>query len=303
VTGPPLVLSPLPTGGAALIAMYGAEQGAFAPPSGVVSMTLSRSAAGGPFTQIYAGPPLPYWVDVGDGPATSSQPLSAATAYVWQAVDSTGTTEVGPLTPAGSIATVPDALTQLLIRLLQAACDNALRPSGVKVDPAQVTTRMPTGGWQANPFVVVNLDLFQQRDTAVGQDVETPLADNQWTLPGWARRVWRISVFSPSADERDFYRDTILIAFRALKATLFSQIGSNIRHEYQATSGTTSDEWTGQGPGFFWADVMLDLEGVFDVTILTGFGLIERIDLTAEAATVGATGPVPVAVEVPLTKP
>jgi hypothetical protein len=267
-----------------LLGFYGADDGNFAPPSGVVDMTLSRSVSGGAFVQIYQGPPLPYWCDVGDGPSFSSEPLDATLPYEWQAIDSTGTTEIGPVTPAGFIVTVPDALTTLIIRLLQAATNNAPRPSGVTVSPVQVTTKMPAAGFAAMPFIVVNLELFQDRDTAIGQDVMNPDAQNLWTLPGWSRRVWRISVISPSADERDFYRDTVLIAFRALKAVLFSRIAQNIRHDFQATSGTTGDEWTGQAPGFYWADAMLTLEGDFSVTMLTGFGLIEHINVAVSSS-------------------
>lgn len=289
MSGPPVVLTPLPIGGSAMLQFYGADQGNFAPPSGVTAMTLSRAVSGvaglGAFTQIYSGTPLPIWVDVNDGLSTSSSPLDPSLSYVWQATDSTGATQVGPAVLAGSIVTVPDGLTQLLIRLLQAAVSNAPVPAGVTVAPVQVTTRMPQGGLAATPFVVVNQDLIQQNDTMIGQDVVlVTKPDNLWTLPGWAKRVWRISVFSQNADERDFYRDTILMAFRALKATLFSQIGLNIRHSYQATSGTTHDEFIGQMPGFYWADVMFDLEGVFDVTILTGFNLIERINVNLEVS-------------------
>ena len=281
LTPPPVVLSVLPTGGAVLLALYGAEAGNFAP-SGVTSLTLSRAVSGatglGTFSPFYTGKPLPYWVDVGDGPSTSSEPLSPTTTYVWQATDDNGTTQVGPATPGNAIMTVPDGFTQLLIRLLQAGTANATRPPGVTAAPAQVTTKMPLGGWGATPFIVVNLELIQQSDTALGQDVLNPLLDNTWTLPAWAKRVWRVTVFSQNADERDFYRDTLLILFRALKATLFSQVGMNIRHSFQATSGTTADEWIGQGPGFYWSDVLFELEGTFDVTILTGFGLIEHIN-------------------------
>ena len=281
MAGPPVTMSVLPTGGAVSLAFYGAEAGKFAPPSGVASMVLSRAASGAAFMQIYAGAPLPFWCDAGDGPLTSSTPLDPATSYTWQVVDNGGTTEVGPVAPAGSIVTVPDAFTQLLIRLLQAGLDNAPRPAGVSVQRAQVTTKMPSGGWGTLPFVVLNLDLIQQSETAVGQDVLNPDANNLWTLPGWARRVWRASVLSPDADERDFYRDTLLVVFRALKATLFSQVGQNIRHSFQAASGTSADEWIGLGPGFYWADVVMEIEGSFDVTIATGFGLIGAIDVDA----------------------
>lgn len=277
--GPPIILSPLPIGGSVLLQMYGADQGNFAPASGVTSVTLIRNGSDGSNATIYVGPPLPFWVDVGDGPSTSSQPLNSSVAYTWTGIDNTGTTAAGPVTPGSAIVTVPDGLTQLLIRLLQAACDNAPKPLGTTVQPAQVTTKGPAGGWPATPFVVVNLAMFQQRDTAVGQDVLVPDANNLATLPGWAKRVWQISVLCPDADERDFYRDTLLIAFRALKATLFNVIGQNVRHEWQATSGPISEEWTGQAPVFYWSEIMLVLEGVFPVTIATGYGVIAAIDV------------------------
>ena len=280
MAGPSVSMSVLPTGGAVLLAFYGAQAGNFAPPSGATVLTLSRAASGASYLQIYSGAPLPFWCDAGDGPLTSSTPLDPATSYMWQAVDSGGTTTVGPVVPGGSIVTSPDSFTQLLIRLLQAGLDNAPRPAGVTVNSIQVTTKMPSGGWGTLPFAVVNLDLIQQSETMVGQDVLAPDAQNRWTLPGWARRVWRVSVLSPSADERDFYRDALLIVFRALKATLFSQVGQNIRHTFQAASGTSADEWVGLGPGFYYADVVMEIEGTFDVTIATGFGPIGAIDVT-----------------------
>jgi hypothetical protein len=293
-------LTPVPVGGCALLAFYGADSGNFAPPSGVTNMTLSRSVNGGAFVQLYSGAPVPYWCDVGDGPSASSAPLSASLPCTWQATDSGGTTTVGPVTLGSAIVTVPDGLTQLLIRLLQASADNAPRSSGAQVQPVQVTTRMPQGGWQAMPFIVVNLELFQQSDTAVGQDVLNPNAVNLWTLPGWSRRVWRVSVMSQDADERDFYRDTLMIAFRVLKATLFGQVGQNIRHDFQANSGTTADEWIGQGPGLYWADLMLTLEGTFDVTVATGYNLIERFDASLESS---ASGSAPFVVDTALVPP
>ena len=272
-----MTLSPLPVGGSVLISLYGGND-YVAPAAGTV-LTLLRNS-----TTIYSGPALPFWLDVGDGPSTSSAPLDPNTEFTWQAIDNTGTTQA-TATPSPSISTVPDGLTQIVIRLLQAACDNAPGAAVAHVQRPQVTTRMPQGGWQASPFVVVNLDLFQQSDTTIGQDIAAPPVDGQWTLWGWARRIWRISVFSQDADERDFYRDTIMVALRALKATLFSQVGMNIRHDFQASSGTTGDEWIGQGPGFYWADVMWNLEGAFPVSMLVSYGTIEAFRVGVTIAT------------------
>jgi hypothetical protein len=274
---PPLVVTPLPVGGSALLQLYNSNTGKYSVPENVENLTLIRTGNDGSNVTMYDGPPIAVWVDVGDGPSTSSAPLDPTIEYTWQAIDSTGTTTAGPAMLGGAIITVPDELTVIFIRLLQAACDNAPGAANANVQPVQVTTKAPSGGWGATPFVVVNPALIQQQETAVGQDIVAPNNNNMWTIPGWARRVWQISVLSQNADERDFYRDTLLFAFRALKATFFNYIGANISHSYQASSGTTGDEWTGQAPVFYWAELMLTLEGEFAVTITTNFGLIEKI--------------------------
>jgi hypothetical protein len=292
VAGPPLTLSPLPVGGSALLQFYGAPKN-YVVPDGVTQLTLTRTGSDGSDTQIYQGAPVAVWVDVGDGPSTSSSPLDPTVEYTWTATDETGSTVVGPTTLSGAIVTVPDALTNILIRLLQAACDNAPGATNASVEPAQVTTKTPAGGWLATPFIVVNPALIQQQYTAVGQDIIDPNAANLWTMPGWSRRVWQVSVLSQNADERDFYRDTLLLAFRALKATFFNYIGSNISHNFQAASGTSVDEYQGTAPVFYWAELMLTVEGEFVVTIATNYGLIEQIDLTATSDGVSTEAQVP----------
>ena len=100
------------------------------------------------------------------------------------------------------------------------------------------------------PFIFVNLDLLQQEYASIGRDVTNPTAYNVWTIPVLASRLWRVTVFARNPKERDFYRDTLLVAFQVLVATVFNPLGENVTHRFQAVSGTDSREWEGKTPGF-----------------------------------------------------
>jgi hypothetical protein len=267
----------VPTGGAALISM----PGYFLPASGITFMSLSRAVSGasgiGPFATFYSGAPLPVYVDAGDG---TPAPLFPGSTYLWNVTDDTGTVQLGPVTPSSTVVSKPDYLTNVLIRLIQGALNSATFPSGVKLP--QVTTRMPQQGYQALPFVVVNLDLIQQTETQIGEDVPNPIPpDNSWVIWSNAKRIWCVSVFSADPQERDWLRDSILSFFRVLKATVFAPIGYNVSHSFQAVSGTDAKEWEGHTPGFYYADLMLELDGVFITEVSTNYGLIEQIDVNA----------------------
>ena len=165
--------------------------------------------------------------------------------------------------------------TALLIRLLQAAINNLTLPPGIP--PAQVMTRMPANGWTAMPFVVVNLELIQQSDTEIGEDFANPGNDNVWTLFANARRIWRVTVQSQSAEERDYYRDTLLAIFRILYVSPYSYIGLNVEHSFQAVSYTSVEEWQDVIPGFYCADLLLELDGLFPATVVTNYPIIQNI--------------------------
>lgn len=267
----------IPTGGAVLLSL----PGYLIPPSGITFMSLSRAVSGasgiGSFATFYSGSPQPFYVDAGDGmPA----PLSPGSAYLWNVADDTGTIQLGPITPSGAIVSKPDYLTNLLIRLIQGALNSATFPPGIKLP--QVTTRMPQQGYQALPFVVVNLDLIQQTETQIGEDVPNPVPpNNDWVIWSNAKRIWCVSVFSADPQERDWLRDSILGFFRVMKAAVFAPIGYNVSHSFQAVSGTDAKEWEGHTPGFYYADLMLELDGVFNTVVSTDYGLIEQIDVNA----------------------
>lgn len=269
----------VPTGGAVIFSLP--DYSASIPPSGVTTITISRAVSGSTglsaFTTIYSGAPCSTFVDAGEA---LPRPLDPTLAYVWQVTDARGTTQTTPVVPAQSITTGPDYLTNLLIRLLQGSLDSATLPPGFAPPtggrPVLITTKMPQQGLAAMPFIIVNLDLIQQSETQIGEDVNAS-RDNNWALFVNAKRIWRVSVFSQDANERDFYRDSLLVFFRVLKATVFSPLGLNVTHSFQAASFTDANAWDGHSPGFYGADLMLEIDGVFNTTILTNYGLIQSI--------------------------
>jgi hypothetical protein len=208
-------------------------------------------------------------------------PLLSDQAYVWRVTDDTGAIQLGPITPVSTVISKPDYLTNLLIRLLQGGVNNLEKPKGV--GGVEITTQMPRAGWQALPFIIVNLDLIQQSEVQIGEDVLYPSLPgqnpNQSSIWSNAKRIWRVSVFSRDARERDFYRDNLLTIFRVLKATVFTPLGYNVSHSYQAVSGTDANEWEGHTPGFHYADLMLEIDGLFNAVVLSNYGLIGEIDV------------------------
>lgn len=136
---------------------------------------------------------------------------------------------------------------------------------------------MPQNGWLAMPFIVVNLDIIQQTETQIGGDVENPDNDNVWTLFANAKRVWRICVICQDAEERDFFRDTLLGVFRVLKATALQPMGMDVSHSFQAVSYTSALEFEGRIPGFYAADLMLEIDGPLPAVVTTNYPVIEEI--------------------------
>jgi hypothetical protein len=293
VTGPVVNLHVIPVGGAVRLHMPGYLQ----PPADVTSITIARAVSGGTFTTFYSGPPVENYIDCGD---STPLPLSSAMSYLWQVTDVTGTTQVGPAVPASSVISTPDALTQLLIRLLQGGINNLTLPLGFILP--QITIKFPQNGLQALPFIVVNLDLIQQTEVQIGEDVVNPNPGQDWTLWVNAKRVWRVSVLSADAEERDFYRDSLLMLFRVLKATVFTPIGYNVSHSFQANSYTDVNEWEGKTPGFYGADLMMELNGIFNTAVLTNFGIIQEFAVTATVGPFDGTETVDQDILVPPTE-
>jgi hypothetical protein len=275
MAGPVVNATPIATGGAIRLDMPEYVY----PPAGVTDMVISTATSGtiglSPWLQIYSGATYPVWLDVGD---LRPLPLDPATLYVYQVSDSRGTTQTDPVMPSWTCTPTPDQLTALMVRLIQGAV-NAM-PLLPGMQKTQVTTRMPMNGWQAMPFIIVSPELVQQTEVQIGEDVPTPDQHNNWTMFALVNRVWRITIMSVNDEERDFYRERLLVAFRVFKAQAFAPLGYDVTHRFQAVSYTDSHEWEGHVPGFYAADLMYELEGVFPVVVLTNYGLIETISTT-----------------------
>lgn len=134
------------------------------------TMTLSRAISGvgglGPYTQLYSGVPLGFYVDCGD---MLPGPLDPTQLYVYQMTDTGGTLLAGPIQPIVELNALIEPLMLLMIKLFQGAINSLALPRGI--GKAQVLQAMPNGGALPMPFFVFNLDLLRQQDVPIGQDV------------------------------------------------------------------------------------------------------------------------------------
>jgi hypothetical protein len=246
------------------------------------SMSLSRAVSGigglGAFTEIYSGPPTPFYVDAGDG---MSGPLDPNSIYVWQLTDANGPTQSVPVQPAAQLNLQIEPITALLLRLLQCAVNSLQLPKGV--DKIQVLHAMPIAGLPQMPFVTLNLDLMDQAEIPIGQQVFQ--FDNTGTavITGLVERNYKVSVLGKNALERDFYRDMLPPIFEIILAQVLMPAGMNVEHRYMIASGQVAKDLIGKGPGFYYADALLSFKGSLNCTVTLPTGLIAEITFTGTA--------------------
>lgn len=286
----------IPTGGAIMLQLSVASG------SYLLERAVSGSAGLGPWTVLASGAPGPgfeqrVFIDVGD---QLPGPLDPGSLYVYQLTDSNGTVQTSPFQPSAYFAINPSPIAKILQRLIQAGLNSLITPSVVPV--AQVLYSMPLAGLPRLPLVTFNEDLTQQAEIPIGQDV----ANNDpysgiWTMTGFQRRSFRISILATEAPTRDFYRTAIIGILTAMVPTTLQQIGQNVTHRYMATNGQVSDEPSQKLPGFYYCDIVYDFTGTFNVEITPTLGIIETIDFTGYLAS-GATYPeVEIQVQVPVS--
>src|SRR5215469_938236 len=291
----------IPTGGAISLTFVTASGG---------NILLSRATSGvsglSEFTPLYSGMPLntqygdQLYLDLGEN--LPGNILLPNAQYVYQLTDSTGTYTTPALTPVSSLQLQTIDFVPILISLLQGAITATQLPNGI--NKCRVLQAMPINGLPPMPFVVVNPDLIQQEYVPIGESVynlggqlQQPNAVNIFTQAGSAKNVFRISIFALSAVERDFYRDLIIAVFRISLISVFQSLGVDWEHHYQATSFQATEVGHGLVPGFYGADILLELLGTSNVTIITHYGIIETITGTFSGASGSVTlahVPVPV---------
>ena len=240
--------------------------------------TLTRTVSGGSPVTLYSGNQILYYLDTGDQlPA----PLDPTLNYTYTLTDVNGSVSTGYIQPATSLNIDQEPLTQILMRLLQAGVNSLVVPAGLK--RAQVLQAMPIAGVPAMPFVTINQDLLQQEEVPIGQSVLQPV-DNSWTITGFCKRMYRVSILSTSGQERDFYRDAIVGIFESIYQSVLQKIGIDVHHEYQVASGQVARDLDGMSPGFYYSECLLTFVGTLNVTITCNYGIISTIKTDSTGA-------------------
>lgn len=287
----------IPTGGVIALNISGSVSG---------TATLSRSVSGvsGSILLFSGSPPPSFYIDIGDQlPA----PLASGSVYQYSYSDPSGSGVSNYVQPLSTLTLQQEPITQILIRILQGAIENFTPlPAGIKL--AQVTHAMPLGGSIPLPLIVLNLDLFQQSSVPVGQSV-APLAamltgggtGSGFTMTGFAKRTYRISILSSNAPERDFYRDNLIGALQTIYGSVLQPLGLDVTHKWMVSSGQVSNDRQGKMPGFYFAEIMLEFEGTLNVVINPSYGLIETIQTTISGSVSGGTQQSIDVIDVPLS--
>ena len=265
--------SAIPTGGAALVQYV--VSGAF---------TLSRAVSGMPYTQLASGfvqfttneNPL-IFIDIGDG---LPGPLDPTAFYLYQLSDANGVLTSEPVQPASTVVLDIEPLTGILIRLFQGALNASVLPPGI-VTPGKITLAMPVNSFLPLPIITLNLDLLQQEGVPIGQSFpHVNQLDGSFVIFGQAKRIYTISILAADGLTRDFFREALVRWWLAIITFALQPIGQSTSHRYQVASGQVAKDADGKAPGFYYADLMIELNGSFNVSISQNFGLIEKIDVT-----------------------
>lgn len=248
--------------------------------------TLDRAVSGNTFVQIASGNYMGtgVFIDTGDG---LPGPLDPTAFYLYQLTDVNGTVTSPAIQPSNAVNLDIEPLTSMLIRLLQGAINGIVAdgsiPPGV-APPNKVLLAMPIGGLPALPIITINLDLLQQTEIPIGQSFPfVNQRDGSFVLIGNAKRVYTISVLASDALTRDFYREAIARWWLVIVSTVLTKIGQNVGHRYQVASGQVAKDE--KMPGFYYSDLMVELNGAFNVDITPSYGLIETITIST-----GSTG-------------
>lgn len=252
-------------------------------------MTIGRSdsGSGGPFINIYSGGITPVFIDVGDGLQTA---LSSGSTYYWQFSDASGSVLSGPITPTGNLQFSSDGLTTIFLRCLQSGIDNIGQlPTGIK--RALVMLDMPLNSFPALPIISITPQMEEQESLGIGQNIENPiLTENiMWTMPTLSRKTWRISVFAQNSETRDYYKRLCILIFEAMLPYIFTPLGQNVSHKYMIHAGQTSESKKDQIPGFYFADIMCEVTGSFNVNVQLNYPIVNKIQVNINTNATGAT--------------
>lgn len=277
--------------------------GAVAPFGGVVvlsvtgiaggPLTTSRAFGSGAYTLIDSCPqPGGYTVvvDYGDG-LQGPLPNDAGT-YNYLIQDSATGVYVTGLVPVAQVEVDNDWLDETVMRCIQAGLANLVLtpaqqtqlPPGYK--PPAVLFEMPRVGFPPLPFVFITPMTMRQAHTQIGQDVapvySTPGRQLQ-TNSVQVTRTWRHSIYARTASEREFYRDAVLGLWQVMLQSVLQPLASDLHHTFMVHSMQDSSGHDMQ-PGFYLADILYSVDGMFNVGIIPTYGVIEAVSIAMTGA-------------------
>lgn len=178
------------------------------------------------------------------------------------------------------VFSVTDSLTVTLIRSILSGINNLVLPAGYK--RPTVYHEMPKTGFPPLPFIFVTQIGLEQADTQIGQDF--PLVqqlNNNYLMQNYsvmAKRTWRVSTYSRTAGEREYYRGVVVGIFQTFLSSILQPIGSDMSHNFIVQSG--QDSGGDADPGFYWSDMMLSAKGIYNTTFVPQIGTIATISTT-----------------------
>ena len=270
-TDPQITWQVAPTGGIVILKLKSA-----APANTwvLIRQVISESQGLVHRTALFDAPSLiqPVYLDIGDG---TKGPLDPTCNYQYTFTTSAGTAIAGPILPSASIQIEPDHLTSILLRALASGLRSLVIPAEFN-DRPRVFHAMPMGSQPTLPMVSLNDTLLQQGDIPIGQNNPNNIDTNTLVIGGQATRHFTIAVLTSTVEERLFYRDAVLAIFNAILGPIAQAIGENSSHRFQVNSSQVAQD--GMNPGFYFAEILLELTGTFSVGVSTTYGLIEEID-------------------------
>jgi hypothetical protein len=214
---------------------------------------------------------LPVFVDIGD---STKAPLDPTLTYQYTFSTASGSVTTDPILPSTSIELEPDHLTEILLRALTAGIRSLKVPAGFNNRPP-VFHAMPMGSQPTIPMISLNGTLLQQGEIPIGQNAQYNYGKNTLVVGGQALRHYTIAVLTATVQEREFYRDAVIAIFNTILGTILQAIGENATHRFQASSSQVTQD--GMMPGFYFAEILLEMAGNFSVGVSTRYGVIETI--------------------------
>lgn len=244
-------------------------------------------------TLIYSGLATPVYIDIGD---SLPNYLDFATPYSYTIIDTSGSFTTSGIVPSNYLNIFSTYLDKLFLRMFSAGIAGIVPPQGYK--KVNVLQSMPLAMGSVGtlfPFVVMNLDLQQQDYLQIGQAITDDEMVNLDVKSLIMFRRYSVNMCSLNAQERDFYKDVILSIFYGSIVPILNRIGEVTEIHAQAAQSQVSDD--NLQPGFYVSTIMVEVEGIFNLSVDNNFPIIEGINPVI-TSTVASISGIPIVVDI-----